>query len=236
VVAGVLLSVPFESSWLKEQETPPLLTSSENTWNYQEAQATPEALAWAETPAPRVERLQRQPLDMNYREVAQFLNQRMRRYSSASSIEATANQIIRLCHLLGFQPSLVLAVIEHESSFRPHAISPMGAIGLMQLLPATARIVGAPIGIEVPYGGANLKDPLVNVTLGMHYLAQLHDDFKTLASTLAAYNLGPERWKNYLMQSGSRRPKTVGKYVALIERSTKRIRSVDPAQLDSFRL
>ncbi len=176
---------------------------------------------WADTPPAPRDRLQKQPLDMSHREVEALLLQRMGRHEHAEKIRATATQIIRLCHLLGFQPSFILAVIEHESSFKSRAVSPAGAVGLMQLLPATARIVGSQIGITVPHGGPNLKDPVVSVTLGMHYLAQLQDDFKTPASTLAAYNLGPQRWVQFLERPARDRPRSVAKYVALIERTSK---------------
>jgi soluble lytic murein transglycosylase-like protein len=193
-------------------------------WSIRATPKTLPHLDWAATPPAPQNRLQKEPLDMSYPEVEALLLQRMGRHEKPEQIRATANQIIRLSHLLGFQPSFVLAVIEHESSFKSRIVSPAGAIGLMQLLPATARVVGSQMGITVPYGGANLKDPVVNVTLGMHYLAQLHDDFKTPASTLAAYNLGPQRWVEFLARPGNDRPRTVAKYVALIERTSKQMR------------
>jgi len=181
-------------------------------------------LDWAATPPSLPHELSRQPLDMGYPEVAALLKDRMGRQERPEKIRATANQIVRLCHLLGFQPSFILAVIEHESTFRSRIESPAGAVGLMQLLPATARVVGSRLGIAVPPGGPNLKDPVVNVTLGIHYLAELRQDFKTLASTLAAYNLGPAQWARHLSRPGGQRPQSVAKYVALIERTTTEIR------------
>ena len=194
-------------------------------WNYPYTPGDLPTLDWAATPPDPRQRFQGQTLDLSYFEVASLMQKRMSGRDNPEKISATAAQIIRLCHLLDFQPSFILALIEHESSFKPQVTSPAGAIGLMQLLPATARIVGQDLGISVPAGGANLKDPVVNVTLGMHYLAQLHDDFKTLASTLAAYNLGPARWLKYLSQPGNKRPQSVAKYVALIQRTTERIQA-----------
>lgn len=201
-------------------------------WSIQISPSTLRALDWAATPPAPQTRLQKSPLDMTYTEVAALLQARMGRRESLETVRATATQIVRLCHLLSFQPSFILAVIEHESSFKSRIVSPAGAIGLMQLLPATARIVGSQIGIAVPHGGANLKDPVVNVTLGMHYLAQLEDDFKTPASTLAAYNLGPQRWMEFLTRPATDRPRTVAKYVALIERTAARIRQA--GQIESI--
>jgi hypothetical protein len=214
VALGTTIAVP----------TTPTSPNQPQDWNTQHTPSNLPTLDWAATPPAPEKRLNPQPLDMSYPEVAALLERRMGRYESSARIRATASQLFRLCYLLGFQPSFVLAVIEHESSFRPRIVSPAGAVGLMQLLPATARIVGKQLNIAVPPGGPNLMDPVVSVTLGMHYLAQLQDDFKTPASTLAAYNMGPQRWVEYLSRPEMKRPRTVAKYVALIERSMAQIR------------
>ena len=179
---------------------------------------------WAATPTTPLDPFDSRSLDMSYAEVLALMERRMGQQVGPEAIRNTAAQIVRLSYLLDFQPSFVLAIIEHESSFRSAVISRAGAIGLMQLLPATARVVGKNIGIEVPRGGANLKDPVINITLGMHYLAQLRDNFKSLASALAAYNFGPVRWQKVLEQPNSDRPKSVTQYVEEIERTTRLIR------------
>ena len=88
-------------------------------------------------------------------------------------------------------PSWVYATARRESGFRPAVRSGVGAVGLMQLMPATARAVARDRG--EPRTG-NLTDPERNVQLGTHYLAQLHERFDGVAALVSAgYNAGPSR-------------------------------------------
>jgi soluble lytic murein transglycosylase-like protein len=81
----------------------------------------------------------------------------------------------------GIPPALVKAVIHAESAFDAGAISRAGAMGLMQLMPATAR----ELGVARPFHAED------NVRAGTQYLRQLHDRYGSWAYTLAAYNAGP---------------------------------------------
>jgi soluble lytic murein transglycosylase len=86
-------------------------------------------------------------------------------------------------------PALVAAVIYQESKFKPEARSKSGAIGLMQLLPETAK------GIAARTGGSDfrledLDDPEINVRYGSWYLRHLLDKYGTEEDALAAYNGG----------------------------------------------
>jgi soluble lytic murein transglycosylase-like protein len=86
------------------------------------------------------------------------------------------------------RPELVRAVILVESAFNPHAVSSRGAVGLMQLLPATAR----------RYGVADAFDPEQNVMAGVHYLRDLLTRYgNNLELTLAAYNAGEDAVERY---------------------------------------
>ena len=86
------------------------------------------------------------------------------------------------------QAALVRAVIVVESGFNPRAVSKKGAIGLMQLQPATAK----------RYGVKNIFDPEQNVRAGAHYLSYLLTRFHSnLELALAAYNAGEDAVERY---------------------------------------
>lgn len=87
-------------------------------------------------------------------------------------------------------PSLILSVIHTESHFRNKAISPAGAIGLMQVQLGTARYLAEAAGGSVPTT-ISLFDPETNIVLGAGYLRQLIDRFGDLTTALAAYHVGP---------------------------------------------
>jgi len=107
-------------------------------------------------------------------------------------------QIVRgHAHNYGLDPALLAAVIYQESKFRADARSDSGAIGLMQLLPDTAK------GIAVHTGGTrfrveDLYDPEINVRYGAWYLRHLMRKYGNEETALAAYNAGQDnvdRWR-----------------------------------------
>jgi soluble lytic murein transglycosylase-like protein len=104
---------------------------------------------------------------------------RSAKYDQAITGAAQANTI---------QAALVRAVIVVESGFNPHAVSKKGAVGLMQLQPATAH----------RYGVKDIYDPEQNIRAGAHYLSDLLVRFDSnLELALAAYNAGEEAVERY---------------------------------------
>ncbi|MBT9135504.1 MAG: Soluble lytic murein transglycosylase [Firmicutes bacterium] len=100
----------------------------------------------------------------------------------------------------GLDPLLVAAVIRVESSFRKNALSPKGARGLMQIMPATGHWVAEQIGRH-DFNEEQLFEPAINVKLGTWYLRNLHDQFDgRLAVVLAAYNGGRGNVRNWLYE------------------------------------
>ena len=95
----------------------------------------------------------------------------------------------------GVDPDLALGVMRQESSFDPAIVSPAGAVGLMQMMPATARQEGG--------DPAALTDADTNMRLGVGYLHKLLDQFGGVAPyAVAAYNAGPHRVHAWLAANG----------------------------------
>jgi soluble lytic murein transglycosylase len=100
---------------------------------------------------------------------------------------------------VGLDPFFVAAVIREESSYDARARSWVGAVGLMQLMPETARLVAADVGVRLAEP-AGLWEPPVNIVLGAHYLAQLRTRFREPLLAVASYNAGPHRVQRWLTQ------------------------------------
>ena len=100
-------------------------------------------------------------------------------------------------------PYLVCGVVFTESAFRPDAKSSVGALGLMQLMPATGLEEAALLGIE-GMSEDKLTDPALNIRLGCCYLKKLLDEFGTENVALAAYNAGPGRTRQWLKEYGTK--------------------------------
>lgn len=93
---------------------------------------------------------------------------------------------------------LLYAIIRQESRFMPQARSPVGATGLMQLMPATARWVASQIGLK-PFHPRMLHSPEVNVNMGTYYFGRVRAQLGHPVLATAAYNAGPgraRRWRD----------------------------------------
>jgi len=91
----------------------------------------------------------------------------------------------------GVDPYLVAAIIREESQYDRQAVSRVGAIGLMQVMPGTANNVAKRLGIPA-VGRDDLFDQETNIQIGVHYVEQLLEQFSgNVALTIASYNAGP---------------------------------------------
>jgi len=98
------------------------------------------------------------------------------------------NEVYAAARRYAIPPALLLAVIHAESSFNPRAVSHKGAVGLMQLMPATARWMSPGISRK------QLFDPALNIDLGARYLRYLANRYNGDAwKILTAWNAGPGR-------------------------------------------
>jgi Soluble lytic murein transglycosylase and related regulatory proteins (some contain LysM/invasin domains) len=107
-------------------------------------------------------------------------------------ISTNGGDITKMIHVAaakyGVDPKLAMAVAETESGLSQDAVSPVGAVGVMQLMPETARSLGV----------HNINDPRENIDGGVHYLKQMLTTFGgDVTKAVAAYNAGPQAVKNY---------------------------------------
>lgn len=161
---------------------------------------------------------------VSVRQVAEVLRHKMKGYPAAKSKEL-AKHLIRLCQKHRFDPAFILSLIQVESGFRKSAVSHRGAVGLMQIMPGTARFVSQRYGI--PYGGVKtLDDPFINLSLGMAYLKWLKDKYSDRSHFyhIAAYNIGPGRLDE-LLSRGALKPTHTLRYYESIMKGVPALRS-----------
>jgi hypothetical protein len=120
-----------------------------------------------------------------------------------------ASLVAKAARKTGLNRALLSSVIRAESDFHPHAVSSKGALGLMQLMPATARS----LAVQDPF------DPAENIQGGAQYLQQMLRKFGDLNLALAAYNAGPG---NVALYGGVPPFPETRSYVARVRRAMKR--------------
>ena len=114
--------------------------------------------------------------------------------------------------------ALAYAIARQESEFRPDARSGAGALGLLQLMPGTAKTLARQAGMA--YSPARLTtDVAYNAVLGSRYLGQQIDNFSgSYVLTFAAYNAGPTRARDWIRRFGDPRGRSVDDVVDWVER------------------
>lgn len=124
----------------------------------------------------------------------------------------TAQALCQEARRLGYDPLLFLAVIYVESSYNHLALSPVGAEGLMQLMPGTAEFLAG--RGKLNWSDRQSFDPVLNVRLGVRYIAELNRMFhQHMDVALTAYNRGPANTR-FIMQHHGALPAKVREFYA----------------------
>lgn len=111
--------------------------------------------------------------------------------------------INRYCGIYKEDPLFVTAIIKVESNFSRKAKSHRGAVGLMQIMPATAQDIAQELKVK-DFKIAQLEEPEMNIRFGFHHLSKLRKEFgEDDLAVLAAYNAGAKNVKSWLKSSGS---------------------------------
>jgi soluble lytic murein transglycosylase len=116
----------------------------------------------------------------------------------------------------GLDPALVAALIRQESSFEPSAVSPVGARGLMQLMPDVGRAIAQRKGWS-PWEPSLLFDPAANIELGTTHLAGDLRSHRELTYALAAYNAGGSRVTRWRRKAGTEDPEMFIERIPFVE-------------------
>ncbi len=129
-----------------------------------------------------------------------------RKYWEALFPKAFWTDLKRNAAANGLDPYLVASLIRQESEFNPNAISRANAVGLMQLLPKTGKLVAHQVALK-HYNPSQLYTPPVNLELGTRYFRGMVDKFGgSFEYALAAYNAGSDRVEEWLTQGKYRDP------------------------------
>jgi soluble lytic murein transglycosylase len=116
----------------------------------------------------------------------------------------------------GLDPILVASLIRQESNFNPVATSPVGARGLMQLMPAVGKSLAAAKGIG-PWDPDILYQPAINIKLGTAHLRDLVRKYPEVVKVLAAYNAGESRVAKWSGKTGAGDPEVFTERIPFVE-------------------
>lgn len=116
----------------------------------------------------------------------------------------------------GLDPVLVAALIRQESNFNPMATSPVGARGLMQLMPAVGKAVADSKGIG-PWDPELLYQPAINIKLGTAHLSGLAHKYPEVVKVLSAYNAGESRVEKWSSKAGAADPEVFTERIPFVE-------------------
>ncbi len=99
-------------------------------------------------------------------------------------------------------PFLIAAIIKNESGFKHQAVSKVGAVGLMQIMPETGRWIAEQMGLD-KYQDSDLYTTRTNIRMGCWYVGELDEEFKhNLPLELMAYNAGRGQTKEWMEKNG----------------------------------
>ena len=116
----------------------------------------------------------------------------------------------------GLDPILVASLIRQESNFNPLATSPVGARGLMQLMPAVGKTLAEAKGIR-PWDPDILYQPAINIRLGTAHLRELVRRYQEVVKVLAAYNAGESRVAKWSGKAGAGDPEVFTERIPFVE-------------------
>lgn len=118
----------------------------------------------------------------------------------------------------GVEEELVWSIMRAESQYRAEARSPVGATGLMQIMPFTGEKVASQLLGKDRFQAADLQDPEINVRFGARYLQRLVEKFSgSLPLVAAGYNAGPHRVQNWLRGFGALRMDEFIEHIPFVE-------------------
>lgn len=109
------------------------------------------------------------------------------------------NEIKTFSNLYGVDSALVFSIVKAESNFDSGAVSSVGAVGLMQLMPTTAVFIAQKINFTQTI---DLYNPQTNLHLGIAYISYLQNRFNNLKAVICAYNAGEGVVKTWLNENG----------------------------------